>query len=286
MISLLDTSLRDGGHRTNFDFSDEDLQEILPALDASHIDYIEIGYRNGSLQPITQIGRAGLCDKHYVQYCRSLVKKALLAVMAYPKNIQQHDLDELKELGVDMLRLCVAKDQLARVLPLIIAAKKLHFKVALNFISITSYTNDELAQLVGQAVSYEPDIVYFADSNGSILPHQVTLIYEQMHHQYPELSLGFHAHDNIGLAQANAMAAVQAGAQFIDASLSGMGKGIGNLKTEFFIAYLHAVHVEKYNLTAALYAANYVRQALKIGHELIEMDEFLRGITNSSQYSR
>jgi 4-hydroxy 2-oxovalerate aldolase len=75
---------------------------------------------------------------------------------------------------------------------------------------------------------------------------------------------------------------MNSGAQFIDASLAGMGKGTGNLKTEFLIAYLHAINIKKYDLQAVLTAANYVREALKIGHEAIEMDEFVRGISDLS----
>ena len=61
-----------------------------------------------------------------------------------------------------------------------------------------------------------------------------------------------------------------------------MGKGIGNLKTEFFTAYLHAIHVKKYNLQDILNAANFTRHSLRIGQENIEMDEFSRGIFDLS----
>ena len=128
---------------------------------------------------------------------------------------------------------------------------------------------------------HEPDIIYFADSNGSLMPEQVTRIYEKYTRHYPS-TFGFHAHDNIGMAMTNTIAAIAAGAQYIDASLGGMGKGIGNLKTEFFIAYLHANNIKKYNLHETLVAANFVRQALHIGQEHIEMDEFIRGIHDLS----
>ena len=82
--------------------------------------------------------------------------------------------------------------------------------------------------------------------------------------------------------QTNTIAAIHAGAQYIDASLCGMGKGIGNLKTEFFTAFLHAINIKKYNLRHMLQAANDIRQTLNIGQEPIEMDEFVRGISDLS----
>lgn len=280
-IQLLDASLRDGGHRTNFYFSDEELKEILLPLDKSGIEYIEIGYRNGSLHPIDNLGPAGFCAKEYLLFCQSLIKNAIIAVMAHPANITETDLLELKNCGVGMLRVCIAKNKFAEAIPVIQLAQKLQFMVSVNFIHMTYYTDDELDDMVEQANQQKPDIIYFADSNGSILPDRIKAIYDRYTTSY-SIPFGFHAHDNIGLAHANVLTAMNSGVQFIDASLAGMGKGTGNLKTEFFVAYLHAIDIKKYNLQTVLSAANYVRDALHIGHEAIEMDEFIRGISDLS----
>ena len=201
--------------------------------------------------------------------------------MAHPTNITESDLIELKNCGVGLLRLCVAKHGLIETLPILKLAKKINLPVSVNFIHMTYYTEDELDDVVKEVSMYHPDMIYFADSNGSILPQRIQSIYERYTHSY-SIPFGFHAHDNIGLAQTNALTAINSGAQFIDASLAGMGKGTGNLKTEFLIAYLHAINIKKYDLAAVLTAANYVREALKIGHEPIEMDEFVRGISDLS----
>ena len=280
-VQLLDASLRDGGHRTNFHFTDENLQNILLPLDNSGIDYIEIGYRNGSLHPIDGIGRAGLSTKDYLLICQSLIKKSTIAVMAHPNNINEADLLELIEYGVGLLRICIAKNGLPEAIPVIELAQKLNLPVSANFIHMTYYSDEELDEVVDKVSKYKPDIIYFADSNGSILPHRIQAIYERYTSNYM-IPFGFHAHDNIGLAQYNALAAMNAGVQFVDASLAGMGKGTGNLKTEFFIACLHANNIKKYDLQSVLTASNYVRHALNIGPEAIEMDEFVRGISDFS----
>ncbi|KTC86281.1 4-hydroxy-2-oxovalerate aldolase [Legionella brunensis] len=276
-ISVLDVSLRDGGHRTNFHFEDYELQHILTALDNSGIEYIEIGYRNGSLQPIANIGRTGLCQKDYLHFCHPLIKHAKVAVMIYPNNVSHADLLELKEFGVNLIRICVPKDRLTQASTILKMAKDLGFEVAINFTNMTHYKELELDQAVQEAVQYEPNMIYFADSNGSILPEKIESIYQKYTQQY-SIPFGFHAHDNLGLAQANALAAIRAGVQYIDTSLAGMGKGIGNLKTEFFIAYLQAVKMKKYNLEELLTASNYIRDAMGIGREPILLDEFNRGI--------
>ncbi len=280
-ISVLDVSLRDGGHRTNFHFKDNELEAILRLLDQSGLEYIEIGYRNGSLHPIENLGRAGLCEKDYLLFCRSLIKKAKIAIMAHPENVKRADLKELKACGVSLLRICIAKGQVEPAYPVLAWAKELDLETSANLIHMSYYQEDELDKAVEAIAHHHPDMIYFADSNGSMLPSRIQTIYKKYTRQYP-MPFGFHAHDNLGLAQANALAALSNGVQYIDVSLAGMGKGIGNLKTEFFTAYLHAVDIKKYKLPEILAAANYVRSALGIGQEDIEMDEFIRGISDFS----
>ena len=280
-LNILDVSLRDGGHRTNFHFKDADLKAMLTPLDNAGIDYIEVGYRNGSLHPIDNLGRAGLCDNDYLHACHSLITKAKMAVMVHPRNITKADIVALKNAHVTLIRIYVPRGKVSSACPVIDMVKEIGLQVSVNFIHASQYKEEDLDCVVSTVINHHPDIIYFADSNGSLMPDQVTLIYKKYTTRYPT-AFGFHAHDNLGLAQANTLAAISAGAQYIDASLAGMGKGIGNLKTEFFIAYLHAKKIRKHNLEGILEAANYTRQVLCIGQELVDMNEFIRGIYDLS----
>ena len=280
-IKLLDVSLRDGGHRSNFHFEEETLCAILVPLDVAGIEYIEIGYRNGSIRPIENIGRAGLCEKAYLEACRSCIKQAEIAVMVHPSNVTVRDIRELKESGVGLVRICVPIGGATGACPVIDMVQAAGLKVSVNFIHISQYEDAALDKVIAEVAQFDPNIIYFADSNGCLMPKRVKQIFEKYTPCYP-FSFGFHAHDNLGMAQANTLVAMESGAQYIDASLGGMGKGIGNLKTEFFIAYLHANHSKKYNLDTILNAANYVRDVLHIGQERIDMDEFIRGIHDLS----
>lgn len=280
-FKILDVSLRDGGHRNNFDFDRESLKIILTSLDASGIDYVEIGYRNGYVPVAKSLGLAGLCARDYLLFCRSLIKKASMAVMVHPQNIGKEDLKELSDCGVDLLRICVAKGRDAEACPVIDMAREAGLKVSFNLIHISHYQPKELQAVLEHVSPYQPDMIYFADSNGSLFPDKIDAMYRRYTQQYTT-PFGFHAHDNLGLAQANALAAMQAGAKYIDVSLSGMGKGTGNLKTEFFTAYMQAMNHKQYKLQPILAAANYVRDKLGIAHEPLDMDEFIRGISDLS----
>ena len=154
-------------------------------------------------------------------------------------------------------------------------------EIAINLTFISNYTAKALKAALAQLAASQPDMVYFADSNGSLLPSEVQTLY-QSSLRHSAIPLGFHAHDNLGLAQTNSIAAIQSGAQFVDVTLAGMGKGIGNLKTEFFIAYLLALGIKQYALEPLLRASNHVRGQFHIGSELLTTDEFIKALPHNT----
>lgn len=280
-IEILDVTLRDGGYRNNFHFNQEQLNHILSSLDESGIEYIEIGYRNGPLNPTPNIGITGFCPNDYLEFCRNLIQKSKMAVMLHPKNVKQSDIKQLKESGVDLVRICIVKNGYELAVPVIEQCAELGLTVSVNFTRMSRYSEQELDDVLEKIVKHPINMIYFADSNGSMLPSQIKRLYSKYISKYT-MDFGFHAHDNLGMAQANAVAAVSAGTKLIDVSLSGMGKGIGNLKSEFFIAYLHALKEIKYDLDKMRLASNYVRQTLEENAPKIELNDFLMGILDLS----
>jgi 4-hydroxy 2-oxovalerate aldolase len=96
---------------------------------------------------------------------------------------------------------------------------------------------EEQACLDALATIDHVDAVYLADSLGSMRPARVTELIRRFATHTPH-PIGFHAHDNQGLALANSLAAIEAGASWIDATMAGMGRGAGNAKTEQLLGLL------------------------------------------------
>lgn len=280
VLKILDATLRDGGHINNFHFNNEHLSTILPLLDQSDIEYIEIGYRNGSISYIENIGIAGMCPNEYILNCKKYIKHAKIAVMAHCNNITQTDVQELKDCGVSLLRLCIPKSEHKAAFNYIEYANDLGMEVSVNLIHISQYQEDAIYQAVSDLLPYKPSMIYFADSNGCLHQDKVFRIYSHCVKQF-NIPFGFHGHDNIGLAQTNTLSAISAGAEFVDATLAGAGKGIGNLKIEFLIAYLYSIGVKQYKLKPLITASNYIRTTFPAcGH--VSIDEFTRGIYDLS----
>ncbi len=279
-LQVLDVTLRDGGHLSNFHFTNEQLHRIISALDAAGVDFIEVGYRNGSISHIDNIGIAGLSPNEYLSFCKEGIQRSKMAVMAHCQNITRNDIIEMKKCGVELLRLCIQKGEHSLAYPFISLAKDEGMLVSTNIIHISQYSQELIQEVVEGILPFEPSIIYFADSNGCLHPDRVTSIYQYCTTHY-KVPFGYHAHDNIGLAQTNALAALANGAKYIDASLAGASKGIGNLKLEFLIAYLHTMNNHQYDLKPVIAASNFVRGTLpKCGY--VSEDEFTRGIFDLS----
>ena len=206
MTKILDCTLRDGIHINNF--SDECILSTIDAGINSNIDYIEVGYR--------------------FPECIT-VKSGNLVVMVDSKNIQPVNLN------ANYIRVACYPQQINTALNAVENYKSQGFKVFLHLMTADKFEDWDLLK------NWEnKDIIeslYFADSFGSFMPEDVERIYQKILDCGFE-KISFHAHNNLQLAFANTIKAIQLGAYSVDASAYGMGRGGGNLPIELLLHYL------------------------------------------------
>jgi 4-hydroxy 2-oxovalerate aldolase len=279
---IVDVTLRDGGYRNRFAFSPEYAIEHVQRLYEAGVDYVEAGYRNGSILPIENIGITGMCAAQYLTLLREAAPNLKLVVIAHVKNIKASDVRELADCGVALLRLCVNSGNLDETLKMAEVAKSSGINVSLNIVRVSSIGSEQLEQLVRKIEAHKKlvDIVYLADSNGSLNPALVARLMATVRNA-TTLRIGYHAHDNMGLAMANTITAIREGATYVDASLLGMGKGIGNLRLEQWIAYCRSLGFERYSLESVLHAVRRLRSDPMFVQEDHEYDvDMLCGLLN------
>ncbi|MEU1532513.1 hypothetical protein [Streptomyces fagopyri] len=237
MIVNLDVTLRDGGYRNNFDFPlDYALHHARESV-AAGMEWVEIGYRNGSFKPKPGIGRTGVGADDYIRAVAEVVSPDRLCMILHPKNITEDDLPRMYDAGVRLIRFCLPSGAPEQGLALLSRAVDLGFTTTVNLTRVSQLDRRRLVELAARSGDAGADVVYLADSNGSMLPREVTQLVTLVR-SVTGAAIGLHAHNNLGLALANAIAAVDAGACWIDSSILGMGKGPGNLMTEQWLAYL------------------------------------------------
>lgn len=232
---MLDVTLRDGGYLNGHRWSIERVVRLLRALGDAGIGWAEVGYLGPeAARPRHRFG----CDARALDtIARQVPDGPRLVVMAKAAQRTPREVAALAANHVGMVRFPVPPTALGSVASHCRAAKDAGLAVGVNLTRSSEWPATVLVDAVGRAAALGADVVYLADSNGSMLPAAVQQLFQAVAGTAP-VPLGFHAHDNLRLAFANALGAVAAGARFLDASVAGIGKGGGNLMTELLCAYL------------------------------------------------
>ncbi len=239
MFKILDCTLRDGGYYTNWDFDKELVNTYIKALNHLPVDYIELGYRSAPMKEY--FGKYFYCPVYELQELRKLSNKKLVIILN-EKDVMANDAAELlqpiKGL-VDMVRVAIDPQNFNRALLLAAEIKKLGFEVGFNVMYMSKWKQyagfiDSLSQLDGLV-----DYFYMVDSYGGVYPDDVKETMGLVRAK-TKCKLGFHGHNNLELALINSLTAIENGADMIDATILGMGRGAGNLKTELLLSVLNS----------------------------------------------
>ncbi|WP_413456500.1 hypothetical protein ACLQ8T_16480 (plasmid) [Glutamicibacter sp. FR1] len=266
-ITNIDVTLRDGGYRNNFNFSLDYAKSHARLSAEAGFDWVEIAYRNGSFSQTPNLGLTGRGDNDFIQAMSREIGAERVALILHPKNISAPDLPEMYAAGARLVRIILPPHNYESGLAFIRQAREIGFTVGTNFARITQWPARRIAEVASAATDAGAEVVYLADSNGSMSPSQaisMTTLIQSLTGQ----PIGLHTHNNLGLALANTIAGVDAGATWVDSSLQGMGKGPGNLIAEQWLAYL-----ERTNLAAA--------QKLNLGALLELADQLLAAVPQS-----
>lgn len=252
----IDVTLRDGGYRNDFGFVlDYVLTHAQLSVEAG-FDWIEVAYRNGPFKQVSNLGLTGRGEDDLIRAVADVVSPERVGLILHSKNITAEDIPAMYRAGARLLRFCVSAANPGPDLENIARAKDAGFTVCANLTRVSQLETREIIDIVIGVTDAGVDTVYLADSNGSLLPNQITRLTTLVSSIAP-CAVGLHAHNNLGLALSNSIAAVAAGAQWIDSSFLGMGKGPGNLVAEQWIAYLsRAVPGARFDLGTALYLAD------------------------------
>ncbi|EDT42651.1 pyruvate carboxyltransferase [Burkholderia ambifaria] len=232
-VTLLDCTLRDGGYINDHDFSAPQIDAILTRLIASGVDVIEVGYfRRRNLE--RHAATIAHCPHAFLA---SLARQAPVryGVMVPPGDVEAADLDELADLPVSVVRFTCTDRNLDKAAALGERAKRLGLTTCGNITRVSECSPAQLAEVTRTLAAAGFDTLYAADSNGALHPTDVTDIVGEMRRHFTG-QLGFHAHDSLHLAVANALAAMSAGASWVDGTIGGVGKGGGNAAIEVLLA--------------------------------------------------
>lgn len=241
-IKVLDCTLRDGGYCNRWEFGDGNISKILHSLIEAEIDIIECGY---------------LSDRAKRDQKRSMYAKMEDVPEVIPENgsdklfvvmmnWNEYDPMQLPECGRTMIggvRVAFHKEHREEGLEVCRLIKEKGYKVFVQAMVSLDYSDQEFLDLIEKANEIMPYAFYIVDSFGVMKKKDLMHLFYMLEKNLSEdIWIGFHSHNNLQLAYANAQSLVDLPMKrnlIIDASVYGMGRGAGNLNTELFVEYLN-----------------------------------------------
>ncbi|MDE6387123.1 MAG: aldolase catalytic domain-containing protein [Lachnospiraceae bacterium] len=249
-IKVVDCTLRDGGLVNDFFFAEDFVKELYRANIKAGVDYMEFGYKaSKELFDVNKFGKWKFCDDKDIRAVVGDNKTDMkIAVMADVGRCDfKKDILNKKDSPIDLVRVATYINTIPAAIEMIEDCTKKGYETTVNIMAISKSSEtdvDAALELLGQS---SVGTIYLVDSYGSLYPEQARRLadkYLEVAAKYGK-KVGIHAHNNQQLAFANTAEVVIMGVSYLDATVSGMGRGCGNCPSELLLGYLKN---PKYNI--------------------------------------
>lgn len=253
-IKVLDCTIRDGGLMNDHHFSDDIVRAVYKACVEGGVDYMELGYK-ASRRGIVA-GEHGAWKYCLEEDIRRIVgdnaTPLKLCVMADAERCDyKEDIPPKSESVIDMVRVATYINQIPTALDMVKDAHDKGYETTLNLMAVSTVRERELDEGLEMMAQSEAKAIYVVDSFGSLYSEQIQYLVRKYlrYCRSAGKEVGMHAHNNLQLAFANTIEAIVLGANFLDATMAGLGRGAGNCPMELLLGFLHN---PKYDLRPVL----------------------------------
>lgn len=240
-VVISDPTLRDGNHAARHKLSADQIRTYAAAANAARIPIVEVGHGNGLGASSLQVGEAGIPDRTMLETARAALTDTRLGVHVIPGfATARRDLKLAIDIGVDVFRIGSHVTEADTTQRHIGTIREYGRSVYGVLMMSHMASRDVLVEEALKMESYGAEGVVIMDSAGAYLPEEVTDRISALTNAL-SIAVGFHAHNNLGLAIANSVAAAKAGATILDGTARGFGPGAGNAQLEVLVAVLEKV---------------------------------------------
>lgn len=242
-IKVVDCTLRDGGIVNDFKFDDEFVKDLYKANIAAGVDYMEFGYKaSKDIFSVDDFGKWKFCDEESIREIVGDNNTDLkIAVMAdVGRTDYKKDIIQKKDSVIDMIRIATYVNTIPAAIEMINYCADLGYEVTINIMAVSTASEKELDLALDMLGKSKANVIYLVDSYGSLYPEQI-IAYSKKYLKIAEKygkRIGIHAHNNQQLAFANTIESCTTGVSYLDATMSGMGRGAGNCYMELLMGFL------------------------------------------------
>ncbi len=253
-IKLLDCTLRDGGYINNWNFGEEEIRDILFNLAKSGTDIIECGFLSDKLY---DHDRSIFSSPEQIDALLPETDCMYVGMIAIgEKEIHPDLLPNASSCRLSGIRLTFHSDEIDKALEYGQIIKRKGYRLFLQPVGSSFYSDDKLLSLMLRANEIEPYAFYIVDTLGCMYPRDLQRqLYLADYNLKPGIRIGFHSHNNLQMAFANAQHMIEYKTErtrIIDCSVNGMGRGAGNLCSELIMDYLNRDSSTDYDVVPLL----------------------------------
>jgi len=243
-ILFFDSTLRDGSHAVSHQISAENIKNYCCEIDNAGFHTIIVGHGNGLGASSLQVGLSALSDEEMLRIARNELKKTKLGALLIPGfGTIKDNLNPAMDIGVDLFCVaihCTEADVTQQHIEYVRKKGKDAYGILMMY---HRASKERLLEEALKMQSYGAIGVILMDSAGASTPDMVSETIQFLSDKL-ETRVGFHAHNNLGLAVGNSLTAIKSGATIIDGTLRGFGAGAGNCQLEVLAGLLAKMKIE------------------------------------------
>lgn len=248
-MKILDCTLRDGGYYNNWNFDQETVTAYLNALSESGIDYVELGLRNfpkpgflGAFAYTSESFLSALDLPNNLKYGAMVDSKTLLSSELPIERAVKELFTPKSESKLSLVRVASHFFEILDSKSIAQCLKELGYTVGFNMMQAGGKPSSEITTAAREIASWNcVDVLYFADSLGNMAADEVTRISTAIREGWKG-EIGIHTHDNMGKGLENSLTALKCGVEWLDCTVTGMGRGAGNTQTERLLSVLSSTN--------------------------------------------
>src|SRR3989338_5480401 len=230
-IKVLDCTIRDGGLMNNHDFDLRFVREVYKAVSGAGVDYIELGYKNSrELFSPKEYGLWKFCDDNDIRKAiEGVESKTKISVMVDIGRVNIDDVKPAAESPVDMIRVAAYVKDIDKAIFMVNHFSDKGYETTINIMSIYKDQGVELDEALRQIEGEsKANVVYIVDSFGNLYQETTEILVKRFKAILKTREVGFHGHNHQQLAFSNTIEAIIHNANYLDATIYGIGRAAVN----------------------------------------------------------
>lgn len=239
-IKVLDCTVRDGGLMNKWQFTDEFVKGVYNACLEAGVDYFEIGYKSSEKAfSRNEYGDWKFCDEASMRRVMGDNDTNMkISALADIGRIDFEDILPANESLIDMIRVACYDHQIDKAIELAEHCMDKGYEATINLMAVSKVTEQSLNQVLADVAKSRVPVFYLVDSFGSMYSENIQYLMKKYTEALPGKTIGYHGHNNMQLAFANTIETIIQGANMLDGTILGVGRGAGNCTTELLLSFL------------------------------------------------